>query len=353
MQKGKTLQELASEVARQQEVKADYIAPNKSIALRTPDESQVRDNVWLQLQDHEGFEIGNHCHGQLADTLKVPKKYWDRMLEEAPGLLVQNANHWLQNDDRRRMVRTLDGKARAYLSDGYRPLDNYDLCEAVLPPILDLGLTVKSCEITERKLYLQVVNEKLTADVKVGDAVQAGFVISNSEIGSGSFRIEELVYRLWCLNGCVTGDILKKYHAGGKAGGILDDVQAFYKDSTRQLDDAAFFAKVTDTVQHAVSASRFEGTVARLQGAADVVVKPVEGVEVVAKRLNLSDDDKSSVLNNLIEGGDLSVWGMCNAVTRLAHAAADYDRSVEFEKLGNEVVELPKSAWQELGALAA
>ena len=31
------------------------------------------------------------------------------------------------------MVRTLDGHARAFLSDRYRRLDNYDLCEHVLP----------------------------------------------------------------------------------------------------------------------------------------------------------------------------------------------------------------------------
>ncbi|MBL0089244.1 MAG: hypothetical protein IPP44_22195 [Ideonella sp.] len=31
------------------------------------------------------------------------------------------------------MVRTLDGQARAFLSDRYRRLDNYDLCEHVLP----------------------------------------------------------------------------------------------------------------------------------------------------------------------------------------------------------------------------
>jgi hypothetical protein len=259
----------------------------------------------------------------------------------------------LANDDRRRMVRTLDGKARAYLSDGYRPLDNYDLCEAVLPAVLDLGLTVKSCEVTERRLYIQVVSEKLTGEVKVGDIVQGGFVISNSEIGAGAFNIEELMFRLWCLNGCTTGSVFKKYHAGGKAAGILDDCQAYYKDTTRQLDDAAFFAKVADTVRHVVSRERFDATLARFQGAADVQVKPVEAVEVVQKQLQLTDGEKDSVLNHLIKGGDLSVWGVSNAVTRMAHDAENYDKSMEFQKAGNAVIELKPTQWKELGALAA
>ena len=37
---------------------------------------------------------------------------------------------WLQSDDDRRMIRTLDGNVRAVLSDHYRRLDNFDLAEA-------------------------------------------------------------------------------------------------------------------------------------------------------------------------------------------------------------------------------
>ncbi len=363
MQRGKTLQELAAEVQRQQDVKADYIAPSTALslvpqAMPLPDSTIPQKGVSLRLRGNGGgenhhFDMGHTFHSQMASTLGVPLKYWERMREEAPALLASNANHWLQQDDRRRMVRTLDGRARAYLSDGYRPLDNFDLCAAVLPVIAEQQLTVKSCEVTERRLYIQVVSERLQGDVKVNDTVQAGFIISNSEIGSGSFRIEELIYRLICLNGMVTGDVLKKYHAGGKAGGLLDDVQAFYRDATRQANDTAFFMKVADTVKHVVSAERFESTLARLQGATETQIKPVEGVEVVAKRLNLNDTDKASVLNHLIEGGDLSLWGIGNAVTRMAHDAADYDRGIEFQKAGNDVIELPRSAWQELGALAA
>jgi hypothetical protein len=351
MRTGKSITELAAEVVRQQEAKKDFISPSRSLAMVPPTEE--RSNVALSLRDQGQYDIGGTFHGQLSSTLGIPRKYYDRCLEESPALLADNVNHWLQRDDRRRMVRTLDGRARAYLSDGYRPLDNYDLCEAILPVIAESGLSIKSCEITERRLYIQAVSEKLEGEVKVGDIVQGGFVISNSEIGAGSLSIEELFYRLWCKNGCVTGNLLKKYHAGGKAGGVLDDVQAFYRDSTRQLDDAAFFAKVSDTVKHVISRERFEATLARLRGAAEVTLKPVEAVEVVAKRFALNEGEKDSILNNLIEGGDLSVWGVSNAVTRLAHDAENYDRSVEYEKLGNDVIELKPTEWQNLGALAA
>lgn len=353
MQTGWSIQELATEVQRQNDVKADYISPAKKLRVVPEGGGGKAQGVALELADQGTFQMGRTFHTQLATKLKIPQQYYDRCLESEAVLLADNVNHWLQRENTRRMVRTLDGKARAYLSDGYRPLDNFDLCEAVLPPIFEMELKVVSCRVTERRLYIQVVSESIGGEVKVGDFVQAGLTISNSEIGSGAFNLEEFLYRLECLNGQVGQSILRKYHTGSRAGGMFDAVQAFYRDSTKRLDDAAFFAKVTDTVRHALSEERFGQTLLRLQGAAEIQLEPVQAVELVAKRFEFSDKEKSSVLNFLAIGGDMSVWGMANAVTRLAHKADDYDRNIEYQKLGDQVIELKKSDWQTMDALAA
>jgi hypothetical protein len=102
------------------------------------------------------------------------------------------------------MLRTLDGSMRAFLSDRYRRLDNYDLASAVLPVLKEMGegLKIVSTELTESKMYIKVINERLELEVKQGDVVQAGMVISNSEVGMGSLKVEPLIYRLICTNGC-------------------------------------------------------------------------------------------------------------------------------------------------------
>lgn len=48
---------------------------------------------------------------------------------------------------------------------------------------------------------------------------------------------------------------------------------------------------------------------------------------------------------HLVQGGDLSKWGLSNAVTRTAEDAADYDRCTELERIGWNVVDLPASAF--------
>ena len=96
------------------------------------------------------------------------------MRGEDPELLDYNINRWFTQQPASRMVRTLDGKARAFLSDRYRRLDNLELADVVFPFIKDMkGAELSSCEVTESHMYVKVINKRLQAEVGVGDAVQA------------------------------------------------------------------------------------------------------------------------------------------------------------------------------------
>ena len=68
--------------------------------------------------------------------------------------------------------------------------------------------------------------------------------------------------------------------------------------------------------------------------------------------LILTQDEQSSVLRHLIEGGDLSQYGLINAVTRTAEDAKSYDRATELEMAGATVLDLKPTEWRDL-ALAA
>ena len=55
------------------------------------------------------------------------------------------------------MVRTLDDRIRAFVSNKYRRLDNFDLIEAVLPTLEEGNANIVSCEVTEKYLYLKAI----------------------------------------------------------------------------------------------------------------------------------------------------------------------------------------------------
>ena len=135
MKSGVSLQQMLTEVKRQSESKEDYlIAPNR---LRM--ESYGKE-MFLHLSDDSGTEliepmtITGIAHRQIGTHLRIPAAYYDRMREERPDLLAYNANTWFKQESSQRMLRTLDGSARAYLSNRYRRIAaiSFSFCGSIL-----------------------------------------------------------------------------------------------------------------------------------------------------------------------------------------------------------------------------
>lgn len=344
MKTGRSITELAQELDRQQKSKRDFLADTRN--LRMP---LIADR--LEIGD-EGFPLTDLCHGQIASRLNIPMKYYKVMQNEAPGLLATNVNHWFEHNPERRMVRTLDGRARAFLSERYRPLDNTDLCEAVLPKVTEMACKIMSCEITETRLYLKVVTERITAQI-VGDIVQAGLVISNSEVGCGSVKVEPLLYTLGCLNGMIVADrSMRKYHIGGRDGAEEGGASEYFKTETRIQSDKAFWMKVQDVVAGALDEVKFRANVQRLEAAKDKTIeKPLEKtVELTAAKFEFSEKEQGSVLRHLIEGRELNAYGLANAVTRMSQEVTSYDRATDYERIGGQIIEMPKMDWAAIAA---
>lgn len=351
MKQGQTLAQLAKELQRQANVKKDFVAAAGA----------------LQLDQNGLFHVGERSydalptmHEQLAVRLGIPHSYYDRMRTAEPALLSTNVNTWLQHKEReqvRYMVRTLDSGARALLSDRYRPLDNYDLAQAILPQLGVMQCDVKSCALTERRLYLKAVIPSVSAEVTVGDVVQSGLVISNSEIGLGAIKIEPFIYRLVCKNGAIINELAhRKTHVGRRhplvEGLQFDTSEAFYKSETREADDKAFWLKVRDVVAAHASPTTFRTIVERWREATTqkITGDPVKVVELTAKRFGLADSESRGVVQHLLSGGDLSAYGLMNAITRTSHDVEQYDRATELERIGPMVLELAQPAWDALAS---
>ena len=350
MKTGRTLQELAVELDRQAKSKRDFVADTRALQVHPENNNIVLEGVG------GGMPLRHTAHEQMATTLSIPKTYYDRLMQAAPDLLCVNINYWLQADPKRRLVRTLDGGVRAILSDRYRPLDNLDLADAVLPKLHDLGGQVVSGEVTEHRFYLKAVTPKLEGEVNKGDVIQAGLVISNSEIGSGALRVEEMTYRLVCLNGAIHAHAVRQTHVGRKSSysdaDLIENSREHFRPETQAADDRAFFLKVRDAVSVTLSPKRFNARLELLRGATEkkITSDPAKVVEVVAKRFGLGDTERGGILRHLIEGADLSAWGLGNAVTRASQDVEDYDKATDMEAAGAQVMELSARDWASLSS---
>jgi len=364
MKTGKSLTELAQEIERRAESKRDYIAPVKKLSavVETVD---TLPQVVMNLKGQDSFPITPYAHGQMASYLEIPKKYYDRMLADAPHILMDSINRWLQDHgNESRMIRVLDDKMRALLSDRFRPMENEDLAEAVLPVLNDLGVIVLSADITDRKFYLKAVDERITLDIPTGkfmgdgghtifDTVSPAITISNSEIGAGTMLIETSIWTKACTNLATFGASMRKYHAGTRAD-VSDEVYALLSDKTREVSDEALWRQARDITKGAFEQARFEAIAKKLGDASEDKIEdsPIEVIERVRKRFSWTDGERDSVLKHLITGGDLTRYGLHAAVTRSSEDLDDYDRASEFERLGGDIIELPKGDWKRLAEAA-
>lgn len=357
MKQGKNLTELAMEIERRANAKRDLVAPVAKIVMHP--EPGVS-NVGLTVGNFDG-PLNGIAHGQLAEYVGIPKTYYDRMLASDTTLLAANVNRWLPAEQKdRRMVRTLDGTVRAFLSDKYRPLENEDLAEAVLPVLLDMDLMIVSSEITERRLYIKAIDRKVERDVPTGrkmgdgshvffDTVSPAIIVSNSEVGLGRLSIETGVFTRICTNLAMIGTGFKKNHVGGRAE-LSDDVYALLSDGTKKLTDAAVWAQVRDVCRGAFEEAKFKAVCEKLSGAAEDRIEGdvTEVVERFGKRNQLGEETRKGILRHLIEGADLTRYGLHAAVTRTSQDVQDYDVATDLERLGGQVIELPKSDWKAL-----
>jgi hypothetical protein len=232
---------------------------------------------------------------------------------------------------------------RAFLSGGYRMIDNEFIAEAVIPILGELGCQIGSAEITEKRLYIQAFTDKVQGEVRPGDIVRAGVTISNSEVGLGYAEVDSMILRLACLNGATTSEGIRKRHVGSRNSEIWGELRDDdFSDETKKISDKALFLQIRDTVKRAFDSSRFDMRLRQMRATGEVKLlqDPVSTMEITRKKLNLSENESKSALTHLASGGDLTIWGLSNSITAVANESTDYDRAVELQRIGWDIIQM-------------
>ncbi len=348
------IETLVATLEHQNEIKKDYVAPASSMFFAdgklviTREDSQVL------------FTPSSLFHQQMSDYLSIPKAYYDRLKDgtnETIKLLDENVNHWLARSEKSRLVRTFENEnntARAFLSDNYNMIDNYEVLFEALAAIRETGLNidVNTAELSETRMYLKITCPDVEVSAKSlleryartkheyaerGYGVIAGFVLSNSEVGRGSFQIAPRALVRICNNGLInTGEALKRVHLGSK-------MDAMFEDSKNVR--AANVRLIKEQLKHAIKVFMSKAYVEKLVNlyselGEKEIAAPVAGVvEVVAKNYSLSQERKNSILNYFIKAGDSRRIGMVHAITEELQTLSDADQKHDGEVMALDMLQ--------------
>jgi len=352
--KQKRLHELLEELERQKktENRYDIVVPTDQLKVTVDvGTNKILMEVPQPSGDSKYHAITDFCHEQIADKCGIPRKYYQRMLEDDKlDLLKENINEWISSKEKR-LIRVLDGKVRALLSDRYRCIDNYDIFESALEEFKNIqknkGLDIQiiDAKLTETNLYIKVTSPQLTAMIKhwrgSEEQVEGGVIITNSEVGRGAFTVKPYINVLVCTNGLISSTILKRVHLGEKKElGIID-----WSDETKQLQDATLWSQIKDMINHTFDLEVFKQWIDEInQKATTEILKPKLAVDNIVKRFSTIPKGAVDDLLNQFTRERPTQWGLAMAVTRVAQDQADYNKQVEWEKVGAEILELPIKA---------
>ena len=114
-----------------------------------------------------------------------------------------------------------------------------------------------------------------------------------------------------------------------------------YSDETIEEEDKAFMLKLRDTTMAAIEESRFAQVVDKLKEAAGIPIKGnvQEVVELTGREFGITQDEQNGIFKYLVEGGDLSLYGLTNAVTRASQDVESYDRATTLEGIGWQIMQ--------------
>lgn len=348
---------LMQRLQHEQESRVDVVLNTaRHTSLVLADENEVRLEVEApELPEANGLSlpVTRWAHQQIAGRAQVPWKYYDRMLQQQPKLLMENVHTWWRNEPDDRLVRALlpngsPGRVRAWLSDRFRIIDNRDFVVTVLEECDRLGgIQVHSSHVDDERLYLQLVSDNLEGEMRRGQPIRLGLTVRNSEVGDGAVVVQPWVLVLACTNGMVVQQNYARRHLGGNYDpGIVSG-------ETVNLENAAIWSNVRDWVRYALAPENLNRVLAQLKRAEEVETpaKARPAVANVVRRMNLTTYEGQALLERYLldaHTNGQTQYGMVQAVTQVAHEAPgnDYRRQVELEEVGGRLLDLGGSQYE-------
>jgi hypothetical protein len=174
----------------------------------------------------------------------------------------------------------------------------------------------------------------------------------NSSVGMGFYQEQEFINRLVCSNGMVRANNVssfKKMHRGAKKG--LGEVRS---DTTYAIQQAIAL-QIRDSIIASLNPVHFQKTLEEIKETTTRKIsgKVDEAVKELGKIVGYTQSEGEDIFKHLIEGGDLSQYGLLNAVTKYAQDDdISYDRATQLEVIGGKVLSLNAKQWRNVSEAA-
>lgn len=329
----------------QEQAKVDVVLDTRDDVRMVPTAGEDLPRVMMEFAGRvpglgdTGLPVHDHAHKQIARRSNIPVPFYRRLEETHPDLLAHTVSTLWRREPKPTLVRAFAADSenegvRAMLSDRYRVVDNLSFLTAALQEAEQHGAVVESAHVDDTRLYAKLLTPRIET-VKQGDAVQAGAIIRNSEVGDGRISVAPFIKFLICSNGMVSDKQYNRFHLGG----VLD--AGIQSAETQHRENEYIFSAVRDWLRFVLGPDSTEEIVAQIQqaDATRIDAAPRLAVANVVRRGGLSKSEGDGVLERFLRADNDSHRSMVDAVTHLAHTGEhEYRRQVELEEFGGKLL---------------
>lgn len=347
----------------------DFAAPmDKMVITRDmPSSAREQDQYSVLLGEQYAFGMSAFAVKQLNQKLsKGFGSYADELNSRGMHeLYLKNVNELLDTEERQAMIRVLSNGsdyARAVVSDKYAQIDDplvFGAAFAVLEDHLHKFKPIGGNR-TDIRTYCKFVSRQPLFEMEIGGktrAFSAGFIISNSEVGQGNAMFQAFFTDSYCDNGIIfSKEVIadcKFKHIGSKISTQFGEILGKQVENCRQAEIHDFITEATKLavlqdpkMLDPIKAQIIRSSERKLGGG---VVGELDSVRNVLKEVGIAKNDMDNIIREL-DPADNSQFGVQAAVTQFAQKAESYEKRIELEQRGGEIVILNDKKW---GALQA
>ena len=315
--------------------------PDDSLVSGTALDFQVSPAAVQMTAGSSGWSLHRNALDQLSTRLGIPTGYVRGLQTNGDDsdwrarLLEHNLRELAHRQSERHLVRSVQGEARAILSDRFRRLDSRPLLDAF----------VGACAEVEAGPYEGLASD-LSASVRAivpevfepvaGECMVFGLSWSNSDYGTRAYSISSFMLRLVCLNGMLGQNQLRQVHLGGR----LPEHLALSAE-TYDLDTRTLVSATRDVVRGALGELAIEERLGIIRAAHEREVDWASAWRRVTRELT---KDEQKTAKAAFDGPEVlqlpegkTPWRLSNVISWMANSA-EPERKLDLQRLAGTVL---------------
>jgi len=205
-------------------------------------------------------------------------------------------------------------------------IDHLDVLYCSLNELQAHEAEIEDCFLSETEMNIKVKSVKLKDFVRhKDDLIMGGLFLTNSETGHKALRVEPRLFRVKCSNGMIVEEFVTREIHLGNEGELYDEI--IYLSVRRSIRE--LFGRFGEIIQS-------------LREATEIKIKnPQKVINNVVEQYRLSESQKENILMAFGAEPEYDKLGIANALTLAAQKEETWEKSIELERIGGNLISLP------------